>query len=126
METPSPTRTDAHHALGVPGHGCDHRPAPSQALLPSMVLIGIINLCNASAGPICIRRESAARHQLFIAVRAMSFHIDLSTRLSASPFGWLGHDAIDYIARTSRTARLQVGAIVFREVESPDGCFLFL
>jgi hypothetical protein len=35
----------------------------------------------------------------------MSFHVDLNSRLRAGAFGWLGHEAIDYIARTSRTAR---------------------
>ena len=52
--------------------------------------------------------------------------IDLNARLRASPFGWLGNDAIEYIARSARTARVQAGAVVFREGDAPDGCYLIL
>ncbi len=56
----------------------------------------------------------------------MSLNMDLNTRLRAGAFGWLGFDALDYIARTSRTSRLQAGAVVFREGDAPDGCYLIL
>jgi CRP/FNR family transcriptional regulator, cyclic AMP receptor protein len=51
---------------------------------------------------------------------------DLIVRLRASAFDWLGGDTLAYIAATSRVARLQPGAVVFREGDPPDGCYLIL
>jgi CRP-like cAMP-binding protein len=51
---------------------------------------------------------------------------DLHARLRAGAFDWLGADALAYIASTSRTTRLRAGAVVFREGEAPDGCYLIL
>jgi CRP-like cAMP-binding protein len=55
-----------------------------------------------------------------------SLTIDLDARLRTSPFGWLGHDAIDYILRTSRASRPKPGTVVFRAGDAADGCYLIL
>jgi CRP/FNR family transcriptional regulator, cyclic AMP receptor protein len=56
----------------------------------------------------------------------MSPGADISARLRAAAFEWLGDETLDYIARSSRAKRLKAGAVVFREGDQPDGCYLIL
>jgi CRP-like cAMP-binding protein len=56
----------------------------------------------------------------------MSPVADISARLAAGGFDWLGPDGLDTIARASRIARMPQGAVLFRQGDASDGCYLIL